>query len=365
MNVISSPIYLLLALFLVALLLSAIIYMPILKFARNHQLFDNPQKRKLQRNPVPVLGGIVVFLSTVLASQGLWLFYDCSSIIFVELLCFILLVLGCYDDIRSISPNIRFVAEVVVAVLLVFVCGCRINNFHYLFGVSGIPQWLSWMLTILTVVGVINAVNMIDGVDGLSSGICIVAFGMFSILFFLARDYLNATLAVTVVGALIPFYIHNVFGKYSKMFIGDSGTMMLGMLLSYFIITALFDESTVFKFHDDDTKFGIIPFCCATIAIPLADTLRVMTSRILKGKSPFLPDKTHLHHAFIRYGFTHLETSIIIVILNSSIIGLWWLVYKSHLSQDWQFFAVLLSAFAICILLYSILDKHPSEKEPR
>ena len=116
-------------------------------------------------------------------------------------------------------------------------------------------------------------------------------------LFFLAGEAPMTILAAVSVGALIPFFLHNVFGKTSKMFIGDGGTLVMGVVMSVFVIAILQNGSRVAAYVNPNV--GLVPFTLAVLSVPVFDTLRVMSTRILKGTSPFRPDKTHLHHMFI------------------------------------------------------------------
>lgn len=243
------------------------------------------------------------------------------------------------DDILSLSPRLRFVIEIMVVALLMMANNQSINNFYGLWGVDTIPQWIAFPLTIFAAVGIINAINLIDGVDGLSSGYGVMASIAFAILFALAGDISMLTLAVVTAGSLIPFFFHNVFGKTSKMFIGDGGTLVLGVVFSSFVINTLANGSIVGKFTD--SSFGLIPFTLAVLSIPVFDTLRVMLARIMHGTSPFSPDKTHLHHLFIELGFSHAGTTVSILTLNTLIIILQLLSWQLGCSVDVQLYIVI------------------------
>ena len=140
------------------------------------------------------------------------------------------------------------------------------------------------------------------------------------------------------------------------MFIGDAGTMMLGIVLCDMVMTMLTKDSMCAK-HTAKTNFCLFAFALAVLALPVFDTLRVMLGRIFRGVSPFCADKTHLHHAFIDYGFHHLETALMEIILNMMIIGFWWFIYKSHLSEPWQLYGVIAAAIAVCCGLYYMLGR--------
>jgi UDP-N-acetylmuramyl pentapeptide phosphotransferase/UDP-N-acetylglucosamine-1-phosphate transferase len=219
-----------------------------------------------------------------------------------------------------------------------------------LWGIFEISNYVSIPLTIFACVGIINAINLIDGVDGYSSGYSIVSCTLFGIMFHKLGNMQMVALAAIVGASLVPFFIHNVFGKKSKMFIGDAGTLSLGIIFSVFVITILSSSINAERFINHN--LGLIPFTLAVMCIPVADTLRVMSARILKGKSPFSPDKTHLHHLFIELGFNHISTALIIITINSIVILCWFAAYKCGASIDVQLYLVIAMGVLATFILY-------------
>ena len=349
-------IYYILLVFVLSLLVSSLVFKPILAFAKKYKFYDNPNDRKLQRKPVPIMGGFVVFIGTVIGLLCYMFVRDIISMLPVVAAMNVMLVVGAYDDVRDLSAMRKFCIEIVVVVALALINGYGINDFHGLWGFHELSPWIAWPLTVVACVGIINSINMIDGINGLSSGICIMAFGFYGTLFFYSHDFIHAALAVSIIGGLIPFFIMNVFGNRSKMFIGDAGTMMLGIVLCDMVMTMLTKDSMCAK-HTAINNFCLIAFALAVLAIPVFDTIRVMLGRIFRGVSPFHPDKTHLHHAFIDYGFHHLETALLEIILNMMVIGFWWFIYKSHLPKSWQLYGVIAAAIALCFGLYYMLGR--------
>ena len=165
---------------------------------------------------------------------------------------------------------------------------------------------------------------MIDGVDGLSSGFCVMACLVFGIFFTLAFDGTMSVMCCLSAGALIPFFVHNVFGKKSKMFIGDGGSTMMGMLMVIFCLHIIDNDSMV---AESFTNMGVVAFCVSVLSVPVFDTLRVMMGRIAKGISPFKADKSHLHHLFIEIGFSHIGTSVAVITLDFINILIWVYIY--------------------------------------
>lgn len=340
-------------LFAIALCSTWWIFKKVLKIAILKGIVDNPDARKLQKVPVPVLGGIAVFFGIVVSLTATGLFYETASLFAILGVMTIMLYVGVMDDILSLSPYLRFLIEILVVLLLIFCNKYSLDNFHGLWGVYNIPIWLSVPLTVIAGVGILNAINLMDGVNGLSSGYCISACAIFAFAFIWADDKEAASIAVLSIGALIPFFCHNVFGKKSKMFIGDGGTLLMGTIMSTFVIGALNSNSPLASKVDPD--FGMIPFALSVLVIPVFDTLRVMSMRIMRGKSPFSPDKTHLHHLLFDMGFSHIGTTVFEVLANIMVVLIWWISYKADASIDVQLYIVIALGFLITFVFYGFV----------
>ena len=342
--------------FFTALLLVGWIHPRLVKIALLKNIVDNPDARKLQRTPVPVLGGVAVFFGVVIAIGCMSSVVDCSGLPVVIMAMMAMLYTGTMDDILNLSPSLRFLIEIVVVLLLVFVGGYCINDFRGLWGIGPISSWYAVPLTVFATVGIINAINLMDGVNGLSSGYCIMACTIFGILFHLAGEEAMTILAVVSVGALIPFFLHNVFGKSSKMFIGDGGTLVMGTVMSVFVIAILQSGSRVAAVVDPNV--GLVPFTLAVLSVPVFDTLRVMSTRMLKGSSPFRPDKTHLHHMFIEMGCSHVATTLAILGLNTAVVLCWWVFEAAGFSISVQLYAVVGMGLLATFGLYHFMQWH-------
>ena len=342
--------------FFTALLLVGWIHPRLVKIALLKNIVDNPDARKLQRTPVPVLGGVAVFFGVVIAIGCMSSVVDCSGLPVVIMAMMAMLYTGTMDDILSLSPGLRFVIEIVVVLLLIFVGGYCIDDFHGLWNIGRFSYWCAVPLTVVAAVGIINAINLVDGVNGLSSGYCIMACLIFGTLFFLAGEAPMTILAAVSVGALIPFFLHNVFGKTSKMFIGDGGTLVMGVVMSVFVIAILQNGSRVAAYVNPNV--GLVPFTLAVLSVPVFDTLRVMSTRILKGTSPFRPDKTHLHHMFIDLGCSHVATSLAILGVNMFVVLCWWALEASGFSIAVQLYAVIAVSLLVTSGLYHFMQWH-------
>ena len=323
------------------------------KVAVKRNIVDNPDARKLQKEPVPVMGGVAVFFGLVTGLCVMSLFFDTASLLPVFVAMSLMLCVGVMDDVSGLSPWLRFVIEIAVVVVLIFTTDLSLNHLHTLWGFYNLPGWLSIPLTIVAVVGMINALNLIDGVDGLSSGFCVIASAAFGIFFYVIGNAVMLTLCAVVVASLLPFFLHNVFGKSSKMFIGDGGSLMMGLVMSSYVVEAIAYRGS-FSYTMPE-GMGMVAFTMAVMSVPVFDTLRVMIMRIVRGVSPFHPDKTHLHHLFIDLGFSHIGTTLSVLSLNLIVMLAWFLTYKLGGSVDTQFYVVVIGGVSVTAVFYKVM----------
>lgn len=331
----------------------------ILKVAKVKNIVDNPDARKLQRVPIPVLGGLTVVFGVLSGLMAVNLLGDYVDLFPVFAAIIIILIIGLMDDMISLSPRVRFLVEIVLVLYLVGTTGWQLNDFHGLWDIDIIPNYISIPLTVFACVGIINAINLIDGVDGYSSGYSIVSCFLFGVMFYELGNIRMLALAAIVAASLLPFFLHNVFGKHSKMFIGDAGTLSLGVIFSTFVITILSANQNI---EVTQVNLGFIPFTLAVMCVPVFDTLRVMSVRIVRGKSPFSPDKTHLHHLFIELGYSHIGTTLSIIGMNLFVVLCWFFAYKWGLSIEAQLYIVVILGVFVTFIFYPFVRKQIQNK---
>ena len=348
---------------LVAWIAVEVINPKVRRIAVSRNIVDNPDARKLQRTPVPLLGGVSVFFGIVIGLCVARMLFNTSILYPILVGLIIMLYVGTADDILGLSPYVRFGMEIFVVIAMMSIKNFAINDFHGLWGIDRIPDWAAWLFTIFAVVGIINSINLIDGVDGLSTGFCIMSSLLFGFLFFDAGDYTWASLAAVCVGALLPFFLHNVFGKKSKMFIGDGGTLVMGVVISSFVIRTLQSDSLVERYFNED-RISLVAFSLAALSIPVFDTVRVMGARIVRGHSPFKPDKTHLHHLFISMGYSHIGTTARELLLNAFVVLCWWISFMMGASIDVQCYVVIGVSLSITWLFYRIMAAQVRKDTP-
>ena len=336
-----------------------------LRISKDKGLVDNPNPRKLQNRPVPVIGGLVVFFGMLCGglmfdglqrNQPLEVTQKLTPLL---LGAGITLYVGVLDDLSGLKAWQRIVVEVLIMLGLIYGSGMCIDSFHGLFGVNDFSWWVGVPLTVFAGVGIINAYNMVDGVNGLLSGLCILCSVMLGIISCKRADFANAALAFCYGASLYVFFVHNVFGKRTKMFIGDGGTMVMGLMVSWFTICVLSTENneSIGRLALTGRELGLVPMMLSVASVPVFDTLRVMTARIMRGDSPFKADRRHLHHIFIAVGLSHAVTAFNELLFTIVVVLLWFLSFYIGWSVNAQFAVVLVSALALVWGMYFYLNR--------
>lgn len=336
-----------------------------LKIAKMRNLVDRPDDRKMQKEPVPALGGEAVAFGVFigfLVGQLCCAIFGVSQIgdnIFPLLVSMcILLLVGAIDDAIGLSVLSRFCIEILVILGMMFWAESCIDSLHGLWGVEAFSWYVGIPLSLFACVGIINAINMLDGVNGLSASLCMMGSLLFGLIFFSSGLQSLALINFSTAAALIPFLVHNVMGKRSKMFLGDAGTMMLGILMSYNVIQFLRADGLTDGLLLHSNPIGRVALAMAILAVPVADTLRVMSMRLFRHQSPFCADKTHLHHYLMDFGHSHALTTIVEVLIAVLIVLVWTVSCVLKASIDLQFYVVLVVSMLLIWGLTAYLHFH-------
>jgi len=300
------------AAFFLSLILVYITIPAIVRLSKAKKLYDYPNKRKLNKCVIPNMGGAALFLGISVATLLSIYKMQFQDLRYIMVALIIMFYTGIKDDILLITPQKKFILQIITAVVLVVPGNIRLTDFHGIFGIDGISYVPSSLINILVIVSIINSINLIDGIDGLAAGLGILITGFFSSAFFFYRHYEYAILGFAILGGLIPFFIFNVFSKKNKIFMGDSGSLVLGTLFAILVI-----KYNEFALNDPGRiRYYSPALSMAIISVPLFDMIRVFFMRIINNKSPFSPDKNHIHHKFLRLGYSHLKSTLIIVTVN-------------------------------------------------
>jgi UDP-N-acetylmuramyl pentapeptide phosphotransferase/UDP-N-acetylglucosamine-1-phosphate transferase len=285
----------------------------IIKVALLKNLCDEPNKRSSTTKTIPTLGGIAIYigflLSLVIGSNG----YPFMEVKYVIAAITIMFFIGLKDDILDISPRKKLAGQIISSLIIITLANIRFTNLHGFCGVQEVPYIVSIVLTLFVMIVIINAFNLIDGIDGLAAGVAILTSFAFGIFFYLEGHIEYCIMAVALIGTLVSFFRFNVFGKKNKIFMGDTGSLIVGTVMGVMLIS--FNEMNV-GINSPLALKNAPAVSTAILVIPLIDTLRVFTLRLLNGQSPFHADRKHLHHRLLDLGFNHIQSTIILLTAN-------------------------------------------------
>lgn len=320
--------------FFFSLVMGALVLPRIIYISEEKGLADVPDHRKIHTQPIPRLGGISflpvmlmsVFLFNILCV--LWLKAqvgagDTSQFLKVQACAIgilLLYIVGVADDLVGVNFKGKFAAQIAAGCLLPL-SGLSFHNIMGLLGISGVPPLVDYAATVFIVVYITNAVNLIDGVDGLASGICILAFTLYAVVFTYLRHPFMAALCLSALGVLIAFFVFNVFGgrdrNLKKLFMGDTGSLTLGYLISFCVFSLTSYQNTRAL-----EITGALYMAFAPLVIPLLDIIRVVYARYRDRVPLFLPDKRHIHHKLMRTGLSPHKTMGTLLLLTLYFIAL-------------------------------------------
>lgn len=299
--------------FAVCVILTIIAIPEVIKIAFQKQLFDVPDYRKVHKGQVPRLGGVTflpgIMIAVLLAFAILAGNVVSPSAVPVEIMfgaagALFLYMTGVTDDLIGLSYRIKFPIQIISACLLC-ASGLWINNFQGILGIHEIPAVIGVPFTVVLIVLIINAINLIDGIDGLASGLCILMITVYTLLFITCGMTRYSIIGAAALGVLLPFYIYNVYGtsaKRTKIFMGDAGSLTMGYIVAAFAIkVATFADSDFIRQAVQPYYFV---YAFAPLIVPVLDVVRLFIHRILHRRSPFYPDRCHIHHKFMSIGLS-------------------------------------------------------------
>ncbi len=342
--------------FLTAFTLTFFVIPSIIRVAKTKNLFDRPNERSAHEDPTPSLGGIGIFAGAICAII-LWTPFGSFGVLQYILASFVILFLiGVKDDLMPLSPTTKFLGQILAALILVYKSHIKITSFYGIFGIYELPHLFSFVFSMIVVVGIINAFNLIDGINGLAASIGILACVTLGSWFYLVDCDELAIVAFSVTGSLIAFLKYNI--SPAKIFMGDTGSLLIGLVCSILAIKFIELHLKPLPTGKEMFTFNAAPAIAVSILIlPLYDTARVFVKRMLNGKSPFYPDKTHIHHLLLDTGLTHMQATATLIGVNIFIIAL--VVGLHNLGTIrlliLEFFVALL--FSTCLYRYSLYCK--------
>ena len=319
----------------------------VIRIAKAKGLVVRPNKRMSHTGDVPNIGGLAIYFSVMFS----YLLFDFSQVAHNQFFLIgiaAIMAIGFIDDVLVLTPMAKLLGETLAGIALIGFGDLRITHLHGIFGIEQIGVIPSYLLSLFILLAIINAINLIDGIDGLASGLGIIYCLFFAIYFHLVGSTSWSILAICMIGALAVFFIYNVFGNREKIFMGDSGSLLLGYLLTAFVFR--FCEQNAYHVVPDIYHMNAAPaVAICVLTVPIFDTIRVSLTRIKQHRSPFAPDKNHIHHLLLRTGLNHIQTTCVLLSVSLLFIGL------GTLGRNWNIWLLLFADFGLATILTLIL----------
>lgn len=329
-------------------------YIPkVVKVVRLRHLEDKPGSHKIHKNDVPTLGGIGIFAGFLV---GFLVGIDgyMPDLSYFAAAAVLLFFVGLKDDLIFLNPSKKIIGELASALIVAIFTHIHFTSLHGFMGITAIPAVASYLLTVFVILVIINAVNLIDGIDGLAGAVGIIASVVFGLFFWLSGDYGYTVMAVALLGALIAFLRFNLSDGPNKIFMGDTGSLVIGFTLAVFAVR--FNELAA-------TGEGVIDLqsapsvSIAILIVPLFDTLRVILLRLHYHQSPFTADHRHIHHMMLRAGYSHKQATTYIGLFNVL------MIVTAFLLDGLGILLLGLILLALCLLATFLLARHVTRME--
>lgn len=317
----------------------------VIKIARIKNIYDLPNNRTSHAGPIPRLGGLMIFAGVIMSSVLFTGIDESFELKYVIAGLLVIFFIGLKDDIITLVPAKKAVGQLIASLIIVILGNIRINLDHVISATPVITYFLSVLVSTGILMLLINSLNLIDGIDGLAAGIGLIASATYGI-WFLVNDYMSyAVICFSLSGSLIAFLWFNVFSNKFKIFLGDTGSMVIGLLLAIFVIEFL--EMN----YNGNAKSGIEiapALALAILIIPVFDVFRIVLVRILNRKSPFNADKNHIHHKVLKLAGSHIKATSFLLTFNVILILL--TILLRYLGNT-----VLIISLLAVILVFSLL----------
>lgn len=347
----------------IGLISCAVVIPSILKISAERSLYDQVDERKIHRGRISRLGGLAFMPAIVFAvaftiavdnlvyGGGIFPASASSATLICLGLCSVVAIylVGMADDMIGVRYSAKFVVQIFAATCLT-ISGTTIGSLNGCLGIWELHPLAAFLLTALVVVFVVNAVNLIDGLDGLAGGICLLISLYDGIIFYNSGNPVFAVISFAVAGTLLAYLYFNLFGnpeKNSKIFMGDTGSLTLGIVVSFLCVVMANEHLRIGTLTPDPLAMAFAP-----LLIPCLDVLRVFFGRMRHGKSPFLPDKTHIHHLLLARGLSQRATlvTILLAMVLLTVGSVWLSVY---VNVGW----VLLADIILYVLFAAVIVK--------
>jgi UDP-N-acetylmuramyl pentapeptide phosphotransferase/UDP-N-acetylglucosamine-1-phosphate transferase len=346
--------------FCLAFVISFFLIPSIVEIARAKSLFDEPNHRTSHIHKTPTLGGLAIFNGVAISLLIFFDFSDFPKFQYTIAGLLIIFFTGFKDDIIGIDPLKKLVAQLIAVIITIVFGRIFITSLHGFLGVWEINYHIGILVTIVIILGITNCFNLMDGIDGLAASLGILVSSTFGAWFYLVGEYNWAIMSAALVGALLAFFFYNVFGKKNKIFMGDTGALLLGFIMA--VMAIKFNELNI-SLQGPWAMRAAPAGSIGIMMIPIYDTVRVFLTRILKNRYPFSPDKTHIHHYLLRLGLSHFQSTLVLVLASIGFIGISW--YLRTLSVAWLLFILFIVATILSYIPILIVERLMNKEEEK
>jgi len=325
----------------------AILFFPVLiKLLTQWKLFDSSGHHKIHQGFTPSMGGIPIVIGVVFSVLIAFSLADWISMKFFFISLALMFITGLRDDVLTLTPRDKLLSQLLPVIILVVFGDVVLDSFYGFSPEFEFPKSLAWGVSIFSIIIFTNAYNLIDGLDGLAGSIGVIALLCFGCWFYTTDNYPLSLISLVFAGSILGFLFFN--WQPSKVFMGDTGALTIGFLLSFLAIQFVNQNYSLSPNHVARFQASIGTVICVLI-IPVFDTIRVIVLRLRKFESPFHADRNHLHHQFINLGFSHAQAVLMIGGINIFFVFLAWILReKSDL-------LILPLAIGICLIINQVL----------
>lgn len=340
-----KPEYYLLLLSIFVFIISFFVLSRIRVISLKFDLIDTPNYRSSHQKSVPTFGGIAFYIS-ILFTLFLTQKWETGSIIIALATSLsIIFFTGLKDDSKNITPRMKLLGQLISVGILMFYTEFRITTLHGFLGIEEIHPLISVLLSVFLLIGLINAYNLIDGIDGMASVIGIVITTTFGLLFYSLELYFYLGICVCLLAMILSFLRYN-FSSRKKIFMGDTGSLLVGLVLGMLTMRLLsLDIEPVSEIIISRKELPL--FLLSVLLIPALDIVRVIFIRFINNKGIFSADRKHIHHVLVDVGLTHKKASITMGIVNILIVII--------MFNAIRYFGLLASSFLLFLLILLML----------
>lgn len=331
---------------LIGFILSYLIIPVIINVVKTLNLLEKVSDRSSHTCPVPSFGGVAFFIVILIALGLSGEIYDRTQVLALLPGVLIVFFTGLKDDLTGTRPITKIIMQLLASASLVAYPQFNIVDLNGFLGIHQISEWLMFPLSLVVIIFFINAFNLIDGIDGYAGLIGIVIFSFYAFIFAMVRDWLMLSVCVSMIGAFIAFLRYNFSKNGKKIFLGDTGSLLLGFVIItfvFYIISKDYAHQLTYFVPEQNLPYVLL----AILFVPTFDASRVFITRLINHKSPFKADRSHMHHIILDgFEWSHKKTSFVIAVFNMLLVVL--ITFICHFNSQ------LISASLFVIIIVSI-----------